>query len=294
MGLPLAMRAVEAGFNVVGFDTDAERIKRLCADDSYVEDVASEVVARANASGRYEPTTEPKKCAGFDFAVIDVPTPLDDGVPNLSYVTSAAEMLSRYLRPGATVIVESTTYPGTTEELVGPILENGSGLAAGSDFHLGYSPERIDPGNANWRFENIPKVVSGVDEASLEAVKGFFDRLVETHRDGVRHPRGRAHEAAREHLPAREHRAGQRAGDVRRRAGHRRLGGDRRGLDQALRLHALHARPRGGRALPADRPELPVVEGAPDPRPALQVRRARERHQRAHARLCRAAGSCSP
>ncbi len=179
VGLPLAMRAVEVGFSVVGFDTDAERIKRLSADDSYVEDVSSEVLAAANASGRYEPTTEPKQCAGFDFAVIDVPTPLDDGVPNLSYVTGAAEMLSRYLRPGTTVIVESTTYPGTTEELVGPVLENGSGLSAGTDFHLGYSPERIDPGNGEWRFENIPKVVSGVDEASLRSVKGFFDRLVD-------------------------------------------------------------------------------------------------------------------
>ncbi len=179
VGLPLAMRAVEVGFTVVGFDTHAERVKRLSADDSYVEDVPSTVLAAANASGRYEPTSEPKRCAGFDYAVIDVPTPLDDGVPNLSYVTGAAEMLSRYLRPGATVIVESTTYPGTTEELVGPVLENGSGLSAGTDFHLGYSPERIDPGNGKWRFENIPKVVSGVDEASLRSVKGFFDRLVE-------------------------------------------------------------------------------------------------------------------
>jgi UDP-N-acetyl-D-glucosamine dehydrogenase len=179
VGLPLAMRAVEAGFTVVGFDTDAQRIKRLASDDSYVEDVPSDVLASANASGRYEATTEPKRCAGFDVAVIDVPTPLDDGVPNLTYVTDAAEMLSRYLRPGATVIVESTTYPGTTEELVGPILENGSGLTAGGDFHLGYSPERIDPGNPKWRFENIPKVVSGIDEASLAAVKGFFDALVE-------------------------------------------------------------------------------------------------------------------
>ena len=179
VGLPLAMRAVEVGFTVVGFDTDNERIKRLALDDSYVEDVASHVLARANASGRYEPTTDPKRCAGFDFAVIDVPTPLDDGVPNLTYVTKAAEMLSRYVRPGATVIVESTTYPGTTEELVAPILENGSGLSAGIDFHLGYSPERIDPGNGRWRLETIPKVVSGIDVESLAAVKGFFDKIVE-------------------------------------------------------------------------------------------------------------------
>src|ERR1700683_250683 len=100
VGLPLSIGAVKTGLDVVGFDTDTERIKRLASDDSYVEDISNEVLARANASGRYEPTTEPKRCAGFDFAVIDVPTPLDDGVPNLSYVTGAAEMLSRFLRPG--------------------------------------------------------------------------------------------------------------------------------------------------------------------------------------------------
>ncbi len=179
VGLPLAMRAVEAGFSVVGFDLDTARVKRLSAGESFVEDISDERLAAALASGRYEPTDDPSRAAGFDVAVIDVPTPLTDGNPNLGYVEQAAAMLAASLRPGATVILESTTYPGTTEELVGPILEAGSGLVAGRDFQLGYSPERIDPGNATWRFENTPKVVSGIDERSLDAVRSFFDALVE-------------------------------------------------------------------------------------------------------------------
>ena len=179
VGLALAMRAVEVGFDVVGFDQDEERVKRLAAGDSYVEDVPDAVLSSALATGRYEPTNEASRCAGFDVAVIDVPTPLSEGNPNLSHVEEAARILARHLRAGATVVLESTTYPGTTEELVAPILEEGSGLLAGVDFHLGYSPERIDPGNGSWTLVAIPKVVSGIDEASLTAVRGFFDRIVE-------------------------------------------------------------------------------------------------------------------
>jgi UDP-N-acetyl-D-glucosamine dehydrogenase len=178
-GLPVAMRAVEVGFDVVGFDVDVARIKRLAAGDSHVEYVSGDVVAQALATGRYEPTDDPERTRGFDVAVIDVPTPLTDGVPNLSHVTDATSMLASSLHAGATVILESTTYPGTTEDLVAGILEEGSGLVAGRDFHLGYSPERIDPGNTTWNFTNIPKVVSGIDEISLEAVQAFFDRLVD-------------------------------------------------------------------------------------------------------------------
>ncbi|HEV2068519.1 MAG TPA: nucleotide sugar dehydrogenase [Acidimicrobiales bacterium] len=179
VGLPLAVRAAEAGFSVVGYDTDVERIKRLAAGESYVEDVSDEALAAALRSGRYRPSSDPEACTGFDVAVMTVPTPLREGNPDLSYIESAAAMLARHLRPGATVVLESTTYPGTTEELVGPILEEGSGLAAGDDFHLGYSPERIDPGNPEWGLVNTPKVVSGVDARSLQAVQGFYDRLVE-------------------------------------------------------------------------------------------------------------------
>ncbi|HEV3133002.1 MAG TPA: nucleotide sugar dehydrogenase [Acidimicrobiales bacterium] len=179
VGLPLALRAVDVGFDVVGFDVDAERIKRLAAGDSYVEDIPDDRLLAALDSGRYQPTDVPDRIAGFDVAVLDVPTPLRDGVPNLSHVEDAASVVSRHLRAGATVVLESTSYPGTTEELVAPLLEQGSGLIAGRDFHLGYSPERIDPGNPTWRLENTPKVVSGVDEASLEAVRSFYGRIVE-------------------------------------------------------------------------------------------------------------------
>jgi len=165
--------------DVVGFDVDADRIKLLASGSSYVEDVTDGQLASALDSGRYEPTDDPDRLTGFDVAVIDVPTPLRDGVPNLSFVEAAAASLSRHVRPGSTVILESTSYPGTTEELVGPILDEGSGLSAGRDFHLGYSPERIDPGNPTWSLENTPKVVSGVNAASLEAVTSFYDRLVE-------------------------------------------------------------------------------------------------------------------
>jgi UDP-N-acetyl-D-glucosamine dehydrogenase len=179
VGLPVAMRAVARGYSVVGFDVDEIRVKRLNAGESYVEDVSDEVLQEALATGRYRATTRERDCAGFDVAVITVPTPLRDGVPDLSYIEASARTLGRYLRPGATVILESTTYPGTTEELVQPILEEMSGLLAGPDFHLGYSPERIDPGNPVWNLVNTPKVVSGIDAASLEVVAAFYGSLVE-------------------------------------------------------------------------------------------------------------------
>ncbi len=179
VGLPVAMRAVEVGHDVVGFDVDEERIKALSVGESYVDDVSNERVAAAIASGRYKPTAVAEQCADFDIAVISVPTPLAEGVPDLRHIEQAAAMLAPLVRKGACVVLESTTYPGTTEELVAPILETGSGLAAGVDFQLGYSPERIDPGSVQWTFERIPKVVSGIDAASLATVQGFYDTLVD-------------------------------------------------------------------------------------------------------------------
>ena len=179
VGLPVAARAVEAGYTVIGLDTDQRRVDRLAKGTSFVEDIDDEALAEMLASGRYRPTANAEEAEGFRVAVISVPTPLREGSPDLSYVTSAAETIGRYLSPGATVILESTTYPGTTEEVVQPILEAASGLQAGPDFHLGYSPERIDPGNRKWTLANTPKVVSGIDAPSLAAVKGFFDRLVQ-------------------------------------------------------------------------------------------------------------------
>src|SRR5580700_6856975 len=174
VGLPLALAAVDAGFDVVGFDLDDGRIKRLAAASSYVEDVSDETLAAALASGHYRPTSEASDCAGFAVAVIDVPTPLHEGQPHLAHVEAAATMIAGHVRRGATVILESTTYPGTTEELVRPILEAGSGLVAGDDFFVGYSPERIDPGNRTWDLLTTPKVVSGIDAASLGAVSAFY------------------------------------------------------------------------------------------------------------------------
>jgi UDP-N-acetyl-D-glucosamine dehydrogenase len=179
VGLPLAMRAVEVGFDVVGLDVDGERVKRLAGGESYVEDVTDEQLVNALRTGRFQPSTEARACAGFDIAVITVPTPLRDGNPDLSFIEASVRTLARYVRPGACVVLESTTYPGTTEELVAPILEEGSGLSAGPGFRLGYSPERLDPGNPQWNLVNTPKVVSGIDAASLEAIKAFYDRLVE-------------------------------------------------------------------------------------------------------------------
>ena len=178
VGLPLAIRATEQGHQVVGFDLDTERVEQLASGTSYIEDIANERLAACLATGRYLPSSNPDALAGFDIAVISVPTPLRDGQPDLSHIKVAAAELGRHLRKGACVILESTTYPGTTEELVGPLLESASGLTAGTDFQLGYSPERIDPGNVTWTLETTPKVVSGIDAASLARVRGFYDTIV--------------------------------------------------------------------------------------------------------------------
>lgn len=180
VGLPLSVRAAQVGHQVVAFDVDETRMKRLLAGESYIEDISDEDLNAILATGALLPSSEARACAAFDVAIIAVPTPLREGVPDLSYIEQAAHTLARYLRPGATVVVESTTYPGTTQELVAPILEDGSGLVAGADFHLGYSPERIDPGNTTWTLVNTPKIVSGVDEKSLAAVKAFYDTIVDT------------------------------------------------------------------------------------------------------------------
>jgi UDP-N-acetyl-D-glucosamine dehydrogenase len=179
VGLPISIRSVDAGYSVVGLDNDSGRVSKLLAGNSFVEDVSNVVLSNSLSTGRFLPTTELSDVSNFDVAVITVPTPLREAAPDLSYIEAAAQNLAQYVRPGCLVILESTTYPGTTEELMVPILESGSGLKAGEDFYVGYSPERIDPGNVTWNFVNTPKVVSGVDSPSLEAVSAFYKTLVD-------------------------------------------------------------------------------------------------------------------
>jgi nucleotide sugar dehydrogenase len=177
VGLPVAVRASEQGFPVTGLDLAPERIAHLRDGRSYVEDISDAQVRDALANG-FAPTTDAAALDGFDIAVITVPTPLHDGAPDLSFIEDAARSVAPHLREGSLVVLESTTYPGTTEELLRPTLEAG-GLRAGRDFFLGYSPERIDPGNAEWTFVNTPKVVSGIDTDSLAAVAAFYGALVD-------------------------------------------------------------------------------------------------------------------
>ncbi|TPW13685.1 MAG: UDP-glucose/GDP-mannose dehydrogenase [Acidimicrobiaceae bacterium] len=177
VGLPVAMRAVSVGFPVVGFEASPERVKSLAAGESYVGDISDVELAAALSAG-YLPTGDAADLAGFDVAVISVPTPLAEGMPDLSYIEAAGRTLAEHLSPGACVVLESTTYPGTTSELLVPILEHRSGLSIG-EFFCGYSPERIDPGNATHGLQNTPKVVSGVDEPSLAAVDAFFSTIVD-------------------------------------------------------------------------------------------------------------------
>jgi UDP-N-acetyl-D-glucosamine dehydrogenase len=180
VGLPLAMKAVAAGHDVVGIDASTERVKRLAAGDSFVEDVPRAALEAALRDGRYTVTDDALACEGFDVAVVTVPTPLHEGAPDLSYIESAARMLAPHVRPGCLVVLESTTYPGTTEQLFVPILEAGSQLIAGVDFAVGYSPERIDPGNRTWDLETTPKLVSGIDPESLDRTDAFYSSFVAT------------------------------------------------------------------------------------------------------------------
>jgi nucleotide sugar dehydrogenase len=178
VGLPVAMRAVEVGFPVAGLEASPARVEALRAARSYVADVTDVVLDAALRRG-YLPSDDPSETGAFDVAVITVPTPLRDGAPDLSHVEAAAEGLARRLRTGTLVVLESTTYPGTTDELVRPILERASGLRAGTEFFIGYSPERIDPGNPEFGFVNTPKVVSGIDDRSRRCVEAFYGALVD-------------------------------------------------------------------------------------------------------------------
>jgi len=174
VGLPLAMAAVASGHTVVGIDTDHHRVGSIAAGISPVPDVSSTDLSSALASGRYSIYPDYAGLTEFKSAIITVPTPLDNSNPNLTFIESAGTSLATLITPGSLVVLESTTYPGTTEELLVPILESGSNLTAGTDFYVGYSPERIDPGNREWNLLNTPKVVSGIDEDSASAVSELY------------------------------------------------------------------------------------------------------------------------
>ena len=180
VGLPVSVRAVEAGFDVVGFDVDEQRVAALAEGCSFIDDIGDAELAEALSTGRFRVTADTADLAGFDVAVVSVPTPLRQGVPDLGYIESAAGLLAPHVRPGCCVVLESTTYPGTTEDVFVPRLEAGSGLRAGADFAVGYSPERIDPSNPTWNLRNTPKIVAGIDDASLDAVDAFYSALVDT------------------------------------------------------------------------------------------------------------------
>lgn len=179
VGLPLAVRAAEVGHHrVVGYDVNIDRVQQLVAGQSYVRDVDPARLRAVLDSGAYSATADSAALAGFDIAVITVQTPLQDDVPDLTYIESCARTLGEHLRPDAAVVLESTTYPGTTEELLVPILEEVSGLKGGADFLAGFSPERI--GNKRWSFDGTPKLVSGIDARSLDVIKGFYDGIFQT------------------------------------------------------------------------------------------------------------------
>lgn len=176
VGLPLAVAFAEEGVEVVCLDSDAEKMAALAAGRSYVEDVPDSVLAPLSA--QLVPTTDAAELRSCEAVVICVPTPLTNSrEPDLGYLEAAAEMLAAELQAGQLVVLESTTYPGTTSERLAPILERGSGLTAGSDFHLAFSPERIDPGRTDHTVRTTPKVVGGIDAASSERAQALYSRI---------------------------------------------------------------------------------------------------------------------
>jgi nucleotide sugar dehydrogenase len=180
VGLPLAQQATRVGMSVLGFDVNAGVVNSLAAGNSHVDDLDGSDVLEMLAGG-FLPTTDETLIAHARTAVICVPTPLSEGDgPDLRAVIGATEAVGRNLRPGMLVVLESTTYPGTTDELVRPLLEELSGLVAGVDFHLAFSPERIDPGNETYGAHNTPKVVGGLTKACTDRAMEFYGRFVET------------------------------------------------------------------------------------------------------------------
>ena len=177
VGLPLAVESATSSLNVLGFDINSERVEMINNGHSPIEDISNEELSQSLQN--FHSTTESKELSQCRNIVISVPTPLTDYQPDLSYVINAAKTVGENLVKNQVVILESTTYPGTTVEVLIPNLEKMSGLKAGEDFFVGYSPERIDPGNEVWKFKNTPKVISGINNVSTEKIQSFYESIID-------------------------------------------------------------------------------------------------------------------
>ena len=180
VGLPLAVEFARAGFAVVGYDVDRKKVAELMAGRSYIPDVPSAHLAEVLKSGKFMATTDPKRLGDVDIIDICVPTPLRKTKdPDMTYVVQAVEATAAVLRKGQLIILESTTYPGTTVEVVQPTLA-AKGFKPGVDFYLAFSPERVDPGNPNYQTKNIPKVVGGINDDSTRAAVAFYAQVMDS------------------------------------------------------------------------------------------------------------------
>jgi len=179
VGLPLVIGFASRGCQVRGFDVDTEKVEMLMQGKSYIRHISGDEIQGLVESGRFKATSDFSELAGVRTILVCVPTPLTEKMePDLTFIVQTGETIAQHLTQGQLVVLESTTYPGTTEELLLPLLEK-SGLKAGRDFHLGFSPEREDPGNKQFKTHQIPKVVSGIDEASTKLVKAVYEKLFE-------------------------------------------------------------------------------------------------------------------
>ena len=179
VGLPLAVEKAKAGFKTIGFDVQEQKVNFVNDGHNYIGDVVDSDLARLVSEGMLRATTDFSELRGVDFVAICVPTPLDaHQQPDISYVESSARQVSKYLHKGMMVVLESTTYPGTTEELLKPILEE-SGLKCGEDFYLGFSPERVDPGNAYFKTKNTPKVVGGLGADASDVICAMYEAFLQ-------------------------------------------------------------------------------------------------------------------
>ena len=179
VGLPLAVEKAKAGFRTIGFDVQEEKVKQVNAGHNYIGDVVDAELAQLVNNGMLSATSDFSFIKEVDFVAICVPTPLDiHQEPDISYVENSAKSIAGDLTKGTVVVLESTTYPGTTEELIKPILEKGSGLECGKDFYLGFSPERVDPGNAVYKTKNTPKVVGAVGKDAQEVIAAIYGAVL--------------------------------------------------------------------------------------------------------------------